>query len=489
MINVRLSPAYDSDFVIVGAGPAGSALSRHLADKGYRVILADREKFPRDKVCGDFLSPVSLRELENLGITHAAEFRQTQQVRSAGICMDGELLITSRIPQVKGFPPHGRVIPRRRLDNWLLSAARHSGVDVLEHHRAESYTAGKDGVTVNFRHGNALRTITARALIGADGSSSVIARVLRGYATPREDRIVAIRAYFEGVENLSDTAFLFFNTSSFPGYCWLFPTGPRSANVGFGFLSGTLPPAEINLRESLDRWIREDPALNAHLRRARMVGKATSWPLTIFNPHHPIAGDRVMLVGDAAGLINPLNGEGIQYALQSARWAADTLDEAARQDNFSGERLQEYAVKVHEGLRYDMAISRAVIQLIRNRTLNPVWMRTIRIVASRAGADPAYGDVIGGVLSGIMPVRRLMEPGVVGNTLSEAAVYAGDEVAGCLKDPRRLDALSTELFDSVRSMGDVMVKNPAGVFGWTCGIVDSSVELALQTTRGMIPVR
>ena len=247
-------------------------------------------------------------------------------------------------------------------------------------------------MTVTFRHNSGSRTITARALIGADGSNSVIGRIFRGHPVPREDRIIAIRAYYIGVEGLDDTAFLFFHKADFPGYCWLFPTGPTSANVGIGFLSETLPPARKNLLGSLTRWIKEDPVLKLHLQNAQMVGKPRGWPLSIYDPNLPVSGDRVILAGDAAGLANPLNGEGIQYALLSARWAAETLDKAARQDNFSGVVLREYATKVEQELRYDMAISRAIVQLIRNRSLNPLWMRGLRIAASRASAEPAYGD-------------------------------------------------------------------------------------------------
>jgi flavin-dependent dehydrogenase len=134
----------------------------------------------------------------------------------------------------------------------------------------------------------------------------------------------------------------------------------------------TYPQTGRNLRELLLRLIAEDPLMQHRLRGARIRGKILGCPLTTYNPRLMLAGDRVMLVGDAAGLINPLNGEGIQYALHSARWAADVASDCLSSDRLDAASLHRYQQRVRHSLGQDMAFSRLVVQLIRNRALNPV---------------------------------------------------------------------------------------------------------------------
>ena len=181
-----------------------------------------------------------------------------------------------------------------------------------------------------------------------------------------------------------------FRSDTFPGYHWLFPTGGGSANLGVGMLAAAYPQSSRNLRDMLMRLIDEDAALRNRLRGARMRGKVLGHPLTTYNPRLPLIGDRVMLLGDAAGLINPLNGEGIQYALHSARWAADVAADRLAADRLDAASLEAYQQRVQQSLRTDMALSRLIVQLIRNRNLNHVWLGALRSIASRARTDPDY---------------------------------------------------------------------------------------------------
>jgi flavin-dependent dehydrogenase len=136
-------PHVDGDVVVVGAGPAGAATAAHLARRGLSVILVDRQQFPRDKVCGDFVGPVALRELHRLGITDLPEYRQSNVIQSAAIHLDGKPLMSCPIPNVQGLPSYGRVVPRMVLDRWIVQAARAAGAHVLESnaHNASRWTA------------------------------------------------------------------------------------------------------------------------------------------------------------------------------------------------------------------------------------------------------------------------------------------------------------------------------------------------------------
>ncbi len=265
--------------------------------------------------------------------------------------VDGDKLTARLLPQVDGLPPYGRVIPRRQLDAWVLDAARRAGATVLDGRKVTMVEPAPDAVTVQGHSAAGPWQLRTRLLLGADGSNSAVARALRGSPPPSHDRILAVRAYFDDVDGPADQGDIYLCSDSFPGYHWLFPAGGGRANVGVGMLHSTYPNSSRNLRELLLRLIARDTAMQHRLRGARMRGKVLGCPLTTYNPRLPLVGDRVLLLGDAAGLINPLNGEGIQYALQSARWAADVAAGCLSSDRLDAASLESYERWVHRSLR------------------------------------------------------------------------------------------------------------------------------------------
>jgi flavin-dependent dehydrogenase len=124
--------------IVVGSGPAGSATAHYLAIAGYDVILIDRCKFPRDKICGDFVSPVAQNELAQLGITRTLEFKSANQITKASVYLDDNKIVSRVIPKVQGLPRYGRVVPRFVLDKLLLDSACRGGAVFLESLRAVS---------------------------------------------------------------------------------------------------------------------------------------------------------------------------------------------------------------------------------------------------------------------------------------------------------------------------------------------------------------
>jgi geranylgeranyl reductase family protein len=484
MIRVRVQPAFDCDIAIAGAGPAGASAAVHLARAGRRVVLLDRQVFPRDKVCGDFVGPVALIELARLGVTARAEYRQTNVIHRAALYLNGKKLITSLIPQVDDLPSYGRVVPRALLDAWILETARASGVEVLEGERVGAYEADASGVTVNTAGPVGKRTLRARLLLGADGSGSSISRRLRGRLPRDQDRIIAVRAYYQDVAAPDDCADLFFSGESFPGYYWLFPAGGGRANVGIGMVLDTMPPTDDHLRDLLVRLVESDPALKRRVGGAVRSGKIVGWPLDTYNPRLPIVGNRVLLLGDAAGLINPLNGEGIQYALLSGRWAAETALAATFEDDFSPAALTPYVRRVEEELRLDMALSGLVVQLIRNRSLNPIWLAVLRIIVARARVDPAYAAVTGGVLAGIVPASRVLSFKVVRDTVEQVILSLGFEVGwSLLRGSAHWAELGREAGRTGLEMAGSTLSDPVAVARWGFGVAAGAVELAVEVAK------
>jgi len=416
------APGHDCDAIVVGGGPAGAAAAARLAARGFRTVLIDRASFPRDKVCGDFVGPTALAELADLGVAQTQAFRSTSKMADLALHVDGDQLPVMSIPQVDGLPSYGRVIPRLQLDAWILDAARHAGATVMDGRKVTAVQQAPDAITVRGQSAAGPWQLRTRLLLGADGSNSMVARTLRGGLPSSQDRIMAVRAYFDDVDGPVGQGDICFRSDSFPGYYWLFPAGGGSANLGVGMLVSTYPRSSRNLREMLLRLIAEDASLRYRLRGARMRGKVLGHPLTTYNPQLPLIGDRVMLLGDAAGLINPLNGEGIQYALHSARWAADIAADRLASDRLDAAALRGYQQRVHQSLRTDMAFSRLVVQLFRNRSLNHVWLRALRTIAARARTDPEYAHRVGCVLTSLTPAVSTVGTGVAAKIFGQALV-------------------------------------------------------------------
>lgn len=481
MTRLRIPAALDADVVVAGGGPAGASAAARLAAAGARVIVLDQRSFPRDKVCGDFVGPAAIVELEALGVTARPEYAASNVIRQAALFLDGHELIRRRLPEVDHLPSYGRCIPRMQLDHWLLEASRWAGAQIWMGSRVQGFDVTDDAVVVRAESGREPLQVRARLLIGADGSSSVVARALRGEGPADENRIIAVRAYYEGVTAPDDRCDLYFSAASFPGYYWLFPTGAREANVGVGMVLETLPPTADHLREMLLTLVASDPALSARLTTARLRGKVVGWPLTTYDARLPLVADRVILTGDAAGFINPLNGEGIQYALTSGRWAAETALDALADDDFSEARLTAYADRAARELRYDMALAGLVVQFIRNRHLNKVWLEALKVISARARIDEEYARITGGILAGLSPAREALSVKVLGRTLDQA-VYS--TVLGtawnALKGPTHLARQGAGLAQAGASLTTTLLSDPSALAAWIAGLVRQGGELALQ---------
>ncbi len=479
MIKITNIRDYDCDVLIIGAGPGGSALATYLAKYDIDVLLIDSETFPRDKVCGDFVGPVALAELQRLGIAGLEDFPQTNQINRAALFLDGEEIIQQPIPRIEGIPYHGRVIPRIQLDQWIFEKAKQSKVRILEKTRLKTYKIFDDVVKAEVVENSKPRTLTSKIIIGADGSSSTVARIHHGTKPSAFDKILAVRAYYENINGPEDQCDLYFTQDSFPGYYWLFPTGNGKANIGVGMILETLPKNNTHLNELLNTLIQKDKGLSARIGNGKPNGKIVGWPLSTYNPNNAIIGNRLLLLGDAAGLINSLNGEGIQYALLSARWASKTIAECIKNDEFSVAALQSYDDAIEEELRYDLALSNMIIQFIRNRTLNPIWLELLKILVAQAKVDKKYAAIAGGILAGLQPANKALHPKFIMSTLLQGMLYVGMQSTGSLlKGPSHWIFLLGQSSKHAYTLLRDIQAHPIGYADWIKGIALNGIEIS-----------
>ncbi|WP_073695333.1 menaquinone reductase [Mycobacterium sp. ST-F2] len=311
-----------ADVVVVGAGPAGSAAAAWAARRGRDVLVVDSAQFPRDKACGDGLTPRAIAELRELGLGEWLDGHVSHHgLRLAGFGAEREV----RWPG-PSFPATSSAVPRTELDDRIRQVAADAGAKMLLGVKAVGVSHDATGRVSTLQLDDG-QEIGVGELIVADGARSTLGRVLGRQWHQETVYGVAIRAYIETPRHAEPwiTSHLELRSPEgevLPGYGWIFPLGNGEVNIGVGALATEKRPADAALRPLLAHYTnlrRDEWGFEGQPRLAKSallpMGGAVSG----------VAGPNWMLVGDAAACVNPLNGEGIDYGLETGRLAADLL--------------------------------------------------------------------------------------------------------------------------------------------------------------------
>ncbi len=338
--------AYEYDIAVVGAGPGGSAAAITLARAGFTVALIDRQQFPRTKPCGDLIGCGGITLARALGVD-APTLAPYRPLNGAVIVAPGTRPLVLRTKHRSR--DDARVIPRHVFDTALVRTAERAGATVLHLHVRDLLR--ERGVVIGVTGGDARATTTihARAVIGADGYGSRIARAVRGDETTHAGQVgVALRAYATGVSlpPAWEGCIVFaYDAQTAPGYGWLLPLPDGGANVGIGTLAPSADAAETaHLRDLFARFMAGTPWLAGATVTEELPPR--SWPLALAPRRGPLVGDGVLLVGEAAALVGPMTGAGIYPALQSGIWAAETLIATLDSGDLSRRALLPYERRV-----------------------------------------------------------------------------------------------------------------------------------------------
>ena len=364
------------DVVVVGAGPGGSAAAHYLARRGVDVLLVDRAEFPREKTCGDGLTPRAVAVLHDMGVLDAL-LRVGRPISGVEIVSPDGYSTGAAVPSQRGVPAPMVVVPRITLDNVIRERAIRSGAQFEGGVVVTGVADEAGGVVIRAEQAGRPLVIKARMAVLATGASTGLLKRL-GLLARAPAVMVAARAYFDGIRGLTDRIQIRFDGVPLPGYGWIFPVSPSLANVGVGFSprrwSRRPSPSP---RAALDAFV-GSRFIRAVLDGARQAGPAKSYPLRVDFPDAPTFGSGLLLVGEAAGLVNPLTGEGIDYALESAQIAAEHAARGLIEGTLSRTRFEEY----DRHLRARFGRLFAFCRRVRDASLNATLLNRLARIAS-----------------------------------------------------------------------------------------------------------
>lgn len=393
------------DVVIVGAGPSGCACAFMLRNSGLRVAILDKSKFPRDKICGDALSADVINQLQLMDETLLSDFHRYERKQPSdgvrffapnGQCLD--ISFTSKIRSSSA----GYISKRIDFDDFLFQKLKDcSQIDVFENQKVMAVQSSKKGID--------LKTETdifkAKMVLGADGAHSIINKSLGNNTLDKNHHCAGLRQYYQNVTGFTGKGRieLHFYKDILPGYFWIFPLPNNQANVGLGMLSSEISKRNVNLKQELEDIIHKHPNIKNRFRDATALESVKGFGLPIGSKKKQLSGDRFLLLGDAANLIDPFTGEGIGNAIRSGRVAAKHLIAAFAKSRFDAKFNKRYDQEIYKRMWNELRIGRGLQRLLK-------YPRLFNAVVKRANRNPSLKLLLSSMLDDVNLKRELTKP-------------------------------------------------------------------------------
>ena len=399
------------DVIVIGGGPAGSASALFLSGSGYKVALLDQATFPRDKVCGEFISPAADVILERLGVLSGIEALSPVRLRGVAISSNEKTGFVVDYPVLTGTRLMTSLsLPRLAFDQLLLHRVEQAGVTVKQGHKVTDFIIN-EGRVVGVRGRDDSKTsfeFRASVVVDAGGRNGIS---LRRFDLKRKNRgssKIALAAHWTTPHPLKKYCFMHISR---PGYTGIAPTGEGQVNVVLVVDKKSLQK-ESDLHDFYVRTVLQNPLRRNLLDKGQLMEKVRSVDSLAFSVH-PLQIGGLVLVGDASGFIDPFTGEGIYLSLRSAEIAAEIIDASFKKNDFSRDTLAVYEHTRKREFNKKFLLSKIFQRLIYSPTL---CNRVIQILAK----NPDQASILVGVIGDYIPADKVVSLRFLGRLLSNA---------------------------------------------------------------------
>ena len=390
------------DVIVIGGGPGGCAMALDLNRRGYNVALCDQAKFPRDKVCGEFISPGADPILEQLGVLNAIEALTPKRLKGVAISSyeSAEMVIGYPVSTGSELRPTSLSVPRYQLDSLFLKQIQSAGVKVFEQHKVTDFIFN-DGCVAGVQGWDETKTsfsINCKLVVDAGGRNAIS---LRKFSLKRESKgrsKIAFSAHWQGVRLPEDYCYMHISR---PGYTGISSVGNGRANVVMVVEGSALTSAKIENPETFyHRVLMQNCRRSKMLENGERVEPVRSVESLAFAVK-PVPCGGLILVGDATGFIDPFTGEGIYLSLRSSQLAGEVIHVGFENSNFSKNFLSVYDQRRQHEFGRKFLLSRALQWLIYNR---PFCNRVMKSLSSNRG----LAETLVGVIGDIFPAEKVV---------------------------------------------------------------------------------
>lgn len=458
------------DVIVTGGGPAGSVLAWDLARRGVRVLLLERARFPREKVCGDYVEPRGLRILKSMGCLEELEASGPLPITHSATWVAGACPYRGSIPfygVTEGLPPHGYIVPRDVLDNIMLKTAERAGARIEQETTVSALELGPAGVAVQTRHRARVSMRRARLVVGADGVNSVVASEAGLLADDERYIAVAQRAYAEGLEGDIGEAVFWFDESLFPGYGWMFPMAGGRANVGVGILAETRRRLGVHVPSLFATFLENLRRAHPRCAQLELAGPAIGGIVKTYGSAGANHFDGGVLVGDAGSFVDPITGEGITPAMESALLASPVLVAALSAGRFDRQQLSPYEAAFRAHFTHSMGFLDFLAAMLRNRQLARPWLKALYRGCELAQGDSTIARTSGSFFGGL----DIRPPGILAQVwlqvIRDLALVWPRTLVGLLRRPQEAGTTMGDLLEWQTAWMKSAVADPLWHLRWT----------------------
>ncbi len=385
-----------TDVIIIGGGPAGCAAALGLNQLGYRVVLCDQAKFPRDKVCGEFISPAADPILKRLGVLDRIEALSPKRLKGVAISSyEGEEIVID-YPQLPGMDarPTSLSVPRYELDAILMEQVKQVGVEVREQHKVTEFLFAEGRVTGvrGWDENKTSFTLKAPLVIDAGGRNALSLKKMGLKNKPAGNIKIAMAAHWQGAQIADDYCYMHVSR---PGYTGISSVGKERANVVLVVNHKSMHG------EKPDKFYLDAVMRNSHrckiLQGAKCIESVRTIESLAFSIK-PIPCGGLLLVGDAMGFIDPFTGEGIYLSLRSSEIAVEVADKAFKKSDWSNEVLKDYEVRRRQEFDNKFLLSRIFQKLIYSRFFCDRVVKALQ-------RKPELAETLVGVIGDLLPAQ------------------------------------------------------------------------------------